>query len=335
MMNRTLLIVGIIATALISSCVPARKFDEVKKKQQSCESELSQLKLSHKDLESQYNEVNAAHTELKKRHDLLVSDTTSIGKSLRQMTTNYDKLNETYELLLSKNKELLAGNAAETKKLAGQLQLTQEELQRKEDALKALEKELNAKSKTLDELSAELQKREAKVKELEDILSKKEAAVKELKKKVSDALLGFENNGLTVNIKNGKVYVSLEESLLFASGKWAVSSKGIEVLKKLGKVLEQNEDINVMVEGHTDDVPMRGAGDVKDNWDLSVMRATSVTKIILENSKVNPLRITAAGHGEFMPLENAKTPDARAKNRRTEIILTPKLDELFQMLESN
>ncbi len=335
MINKSLLIFGIAAMAIISSCVPARKFEEVKKKQESCESELSQLKLSHKDLESKYNEVNSGYNELKKRHDLLVNDTTTIGKSLRQMTTNYDKLNETYELLLSKNKELLAGNAAETKKLAGQLQLTQEELQRKEDALKALEKELNAKSKTLDELSAELQKREAKVKELEDVLSKKDAAVKELKRKVSDALLGFENNGLTVNIKNGKVYVSLEESLLFASGKWAVSPKGVEVLKKLGKVLEQNEDINVMVEGHTDDVPMRGAGDVKDNWDLSVMRATSVTKIILENSKVKPIRITAAGHGEFMPLDNAKTPEARAKNRRTEIILTPKLDELFQMLESN
>lgn len=335
MKNKSIILVTIVAMAAISSCVPARKFEEVKNKQQSCESELSQLKLSHKDLESQFNEINSSYTELKKRHDLLVNDTTTIGKSLRQMTINYDKLNETYELLLAKNKELLAGNAAETKKLAGQLQLTQEELQRKEDALKALEKELNAKGQKLEELNAELVKREAKVKELEEILSKKDATVKELKRKVSDALLGFENNGLTVNIKNGKVYVSLEENLLFASGKWAVSPKGVEVLKKLGKLLEQNEDINVMVEGHTDDVPMKGSGDVKDNWDLSVLRATSVTKIILDNSKVNPLRITAAGHGEFMPIENTKTPEARAKNRRTEIILTPKLDELFQILESN
>jgi chemotaxis protein MotB len=334
-MNKFIIAIGIATITIMNACVPARQFEEVKKKQESCESELSQLKLSHKDLESKFNEVSASYAELKKRHEILTNDTATIGKSLRQMTTNYDKLNETYELLLSKNKELLAGNAAETKKLAGQLQLTQEELQRKEDALKALEKELNAKSKTLDELSVELQKREAKVKELEEILSKKDAAVQELKRKVSDALLGFENNGLTVNIKNGKVYVSLEESLLFASGKWTVSSKGVEVLKKLGKVLEQNEDINIMVEGHTDDVPMKGAGDVKDNWDLSVMRATSVTKIILENSKVNPRRITAAGHGEFMPVDNAKTTEARAKNRRTEIILTPKLDELFQILENN
>jgi chemotaxis protein MotB len=324
-----------IVTAFISSCVPARQFEDVKKKHQSCESELSALKLSHKDLESMYNEVNSNYKELKKRHDILSGDTAIIGNSLRQMTKNYDKLNETYELLLSKNKELLAGNAAETKKLAGQLQLTQEELQRKEDALKALEKELNAKSKNLEELNTELKKREARVNELEDVLRKKDQAVNELKKKVSDALLGFENNGLTVNIKNGKVYVSLEESLLFASGKWAVSSKGIEVLKKLGKVLEQNEEINMMVEGHTDDVPMKGAGDVKDNWDLSVMRATSVTKIILENSKVSATRITASGHGEFLPIDNAKTPEARAKNRRTEIILTPKLDELFKILESN
>jgi chemotaxis protein MotB len=173
------------------------------------------------------------------------------------------------------------------------------------------------------------------VNELEDILKKKDQAAQELRKKLSDALVGFENKGLTITQKNGKVYVSMDESLLFASGKTNVQPKGVEALKNLAKVLEQNTDINVMVEGHTDDVAMNGTGEIKDNWDLSVMRATSVTKIILGAAKIDAKRISAAGRGEFFPLDPAKTAEARKKNRRTEIILTPKLDELLKVLESN
>ena len=131
------------------------------------------------------------------------------------------------------------------------------------------------------------------------------------------------------------MYVSLDESLLFASGKTAVEPKGVEALKNVAKVLEQNTDINIVVEGHTDDVPMKGTGDIKDNWDLSVMRATSVTKILLQGANINPTRITSAGRGEFFPIDAAKTPEARKKNRRTEIILTPKLDELLKVLGNN
>ena len=129
------------------------------------------------------------------------------------------------------------------------------------------------------------------------------------------------------------MYVSTDESLLFASGKTNVEPKGIEALKHVAKVLEQNPDISVMVEGHTDDVPMKGAGEIKDNWDLSVMRATSVTKIMLSNARISPDRIISAGRGEFVPLDKSKTPEARKKNRRTEIILTPRLDELLKALE--
>ena len=144
--------------------------------------------------------------------------------------------------------------------------------------------------------------------------------------------MGFENNGLTIEQKNGKVYVSLEESLLFALGKYEVDVKGVEVLKKLAVVLEQNPDINITVEGHTDDIPYRGSGDIQDNWDLSVKRATSVLKIITDNSKVDPTRLTAAGRGEYIPLDKANTKEGRQKNRRTEIILAPNLDELYEFL---
>jgi chemotaxis protein MotB len=140
---------------------------------------------------------------------------------------------------------------------------------------------------------------------------------------------------LTVEQKNGKVYVSLDEKLLFKSGKWEVDPNGQNALKKLAAVLEKNEDINVLIEGHTDDVPFGGNGNIADNWDLSAKRATAIVKIILANSKVKPQRLMAAGRGEFMPIDPQKTTEARQKNRRTEIILSPKLDEVLKMLENN
>ncbi|NOZ46888.1 MAG: OmpA family protein [Chlorobi bacterium] len=205
------------------------------------------------------------------------------------------------------------------------------------DSLENLKIEVDAKNSKLmlqdsilQEKKMELENRNKRLTELENILSSKDSAVNALKNKVSDALLGFQNKGLTVVQKNGKVYVSLEEQLLFKFGSTEIDPKGVKALKNLAKVLEQNKNINIMIEGHTDDV-----GDANYNWDLSVKRATSVVKILLNNSKIDPTRLTASGRGEFMPIDPSKTDEARKKNRRTEIILTPKLDELFEILESN
>ncbi|MFW5781215.1 MAG: OmpA/MotB family protein, partial [Bacteroidota bacterium] len=177
--------------------------------------------------------------------------------------------------------------------------------------------------------------RNARLLELETILARKDSAVNALRNKVAAALIGFENEGLSVDIKNGKVYVSLEEKLLFPSGSTRIDARGINALKKLARVLEENKDINITIEGHTDDVPVIASAAMKDNWDLSVKRATAVVRILLDNSSIDPKRLTASGRGEYMPLDTGKTSEARQKNRRTEIILTPKLDELFQILESN
>ena len=317
------------------SCVPQRKFMDEKTKRENCEKELAAFKTSAQGLETQLAELKNKQVEIEKQLVGLKGDTTIMGKSYRTLTVQYDKVNSLNDLLQDKYNKLLAGSNSESQKLSGQLSSTQEQLQRKEDDLKKLSSELDQKKKDLDALTAELKKREDRVKELEDVLKKKDEAVNALKKKISDALTGFEGKGLTITQKNGKVYVSMDETLLFATGKWAVEPKGIEVLKKLAKVLEANTDINVMVEGHTDDVPMKGLGDVKDNWDLSAVRATSVVKIITSNSSTDPKRLTAAGRAEYFPLDEAKTKEARAKNRRTEIILTPKLDELLKVLETN
>jgi chemotaxis protein MotB len=319
----------------LCSCVPQRKLEEEQAKRKSCETELADLKTKSQNSETLLTEANKNIADNTKIITGLEKDTSIAGTSYRGLTAKYDKLNQINEQLLDKYNRLLEGNLADTKKLSGELQMTQEQLLKKGDELKALAAELDAKKKSLDDLNAELKKREARVAELEAILKSKDDATNELKKKLSDALLGFEGKGLTITQKNGKVYVSMEESLLFASGSINVESKGVDALKKVAKVLEQSTDINVLIEGHTDDVPMIGKGEIKDNWDLSVMRATSIVKIITKNSSVDPKRLTAAGRGEYFPIDPAKTPEARKKNRRTEIILTPKLDELLKVLEAN
>lgn len=312
----------------ISSCVPSRQFNDMKAKFQKTEEDNSRLSAKNQELTTQNTEMNFSIEEMKKRINALERDTTDTGKLVRKLTELHAELNRSYDKLLGNNEKLLSGSSAEAKKLMSQLNETQEELQKKEDALKKSEAELASKQ-------MQLAQREQKLNELQSILSRKDSIVKALKNSVSEALLGFKDKGLTVEQKNGKVYVSLEERLLFATGSTVVDPKGQEALKQLSKVLEKNPDINVMVEGHTDDVPMKGSGDIKDNWDLSVMRATSVVNILLTGSTIAPKRLSAAGRGEYFPIDSQKTADARKKNRRTEIILTPKLDELLKVLESN
>lgn len=320
---------------LLASCVPQRLMEETKSKLSTCETESAALRKTNQENEAKIAEMTEKMTKEEKELAGLQRDTAIMATNLRLLQNKYDKLNLINDQLLDKYNRMLAGSEKDNAKLSGQLQLTQEQLLKKEDELKALELRLNKQQQDLDALSAEFKKREARVNELESILKSKDQATADLKKKLQDALMGFEGKGLTITQKNGKVYVSMDESLLFESGKTAVQPKGIDALKNVAKVLEQNPDINVLVEGHTDDVPMAGKGEIKDNWDLSVMRATSVTKIILQNSKTDPTRITSAGRGEFFPLDPAKTPEARKKNRRTELILTPKLDELLKVLGSN
>lgn len=326
----------------LTACVTQKQFNEVKDQNNKCQDEVGGLRKENQSLTTQKNELEAQMTEMKKKFDIMCIDTGTLGRTIRLTTSNYDKLNATYELLNQKSKELLSGNEQENKKLMKNLQSAQEELQKRQDELKKLSEELNDKKKNLDATKSDLDKtqlelkaREQKVMELEAMIKQKDQAVADLKKKVQDALTGFEGKGLTITQKNGKIYVSLDESLLFASGSTNVEAKGIEAIKKLAKVLEQNPDVNVLVEGHTDDVPMTGKGEIKDNWDLSAMRASSIVKIITKNSTTDPHRLTAAGRGEYFPLDPAKTAEARKKNRRTEIILTPKLDELLKVLETN
>src|ERR1700744_1969454 len=189
-----------------------------------------------------------------------------------------------------------------------------------------------ATTSKVSELTSDLQKREARLKEVEEILRKRDEATQALKNKLQKALLGFQQSGLTVDIKNGKGYVSLADKLLFPSGSINIDEHGKAALKQFAAVLNKEPDINIAVEGHTDVKKIINLGQIKDNWDLSVLRATSVTRYLTEVEKVYPQRLTATGKGEFQPVDPGNTPDALAKNRRIEIVLSPKLDELYNLI---
>jgi len=335
-------IVFILLCTIAFSCVPARKYEDLQARRQQSEESNVKLQKENEQLYTKNNELSSQVEQKERTIDALKKDTTRLGESFRGLRKNYDQLHQTYQILLEKNEQLLEGERSETQRILERLQEAQKDLQQREDELHKAAMELEEKEQSLNELNQKLQVsinemeiKEARLTELESVLNKQDSMVNALRKRVADALLGFEDKGLSVDIRKGKVYVSLEESLLFESGKHDVDPHGVRALKELAKVLERNPDINILVEGHTDDVPLIPSDNLKDNWDLSVMRATSIVRILLRQGTIDPQRLTAAGRGEYMPLDPEKTPEARRKNRRTEIILTPRLDELFQIIESN
>jgi chemotaxis protein MotB len=247
-----------------------------------------------------------------------------------------------YETALALNRDLQANRdalsqekatlEAERSALAKEKAALEEDKNAMERSLKA---NLQSSNQRVTQLSTDLQTQEDKLREMQRILAEKDRAVNDLKNRVTNALLGFKAGDLTVNVKNGKVYVSLSEQLLFKSGSTKVDPKGQEALQKLAAALKDQQEVNVLVEGHTDDVSVsKGTVGMKDNWDLSVLRATEITRI-LTTAGLTPERVTPSGRSKYVPVAQNTSADQRALNRRTEIILTPKLDELFKILEQN
>jgi chemotaxis protein MotB len=193
----------------------------------------------------------------------------------------------------------------------------------------------NALLKEIALKESELQSRSERVDQLEQMIENQKAALNQLKERLSNALLNFEGKGLTVEQRNGKVYVSMENKLLFKSGKWDVENQGKKALLQLAEVLEENPDISVLIEGHTDNEPFPAKGSLESNWDLSTKRATAVVAILLENDLVLPQNLTAAGRSEYLPIAPNSTVQGRASNRRIEIILSPPLDEITELLQTN
>ncbi|HTI08911.1 MAG TPA: OmpA family protein [Puia sp.] len=230
----------------------------------------------------------------------------------------------------------LAGQVSDLQSNVGQLKQQIDDLNKKINDLNsqagALSTDAADKASRLNKTQEQLAEERKRLQQLQALMDQQKKATQEIRKKMSDALVGFNSNELTVAIKNGKVYVSLSENLLFPSGSAVVNPKGKEALGKLAEVLNVNTDITVNIEGHTDSIPIRGR--YKDNWDLSTARATAIVRILTVDYKVDPMRVIASGHSQYDPVQTNSTSEGRALNRRTEIILSPKLDELFKLLET-
>lgn len=321
-MKYTIRLIPLLVIVLfMASCVSQKKYTELEARQRQCSDDLTMAQQQNLELTAERTELTSRLEQMMKEAGNLRNDTARLGMALRDSRYSQERLQKSYQELLENSERNITGSKNEIQKILAELQMAQEKLLHRQDSIRNMEYELAVKQK--------------KLLELQRVLAAKDSAVMALRKKVTDALLGFQGKGLTIETRNGKVYVSLEESLLFNSGSYSIGSRGETALGQLAGVLATNRDINVVIEGHTDNVPYKGAGQLKDNWDLSVMRATAVVKILTKGGKVDPSRLTAAGRGEYMPLATNQTTDGRATNRRTEIILTPKLDELFQIIEAN
>lgn len=298
--------------ALSTSCVSKKiyndlesKYADLKKENRSISDENTDLLKAKSQLELDQEALNKELAKVKSEREKLQADYTALNKKM-------DVLSDSYSALEKNSSESLKANMAKNRELL-------EQLGAKEKAL-ALEQE-------------QLNKNNQRLQELEALIAAKEASMRKLKETLSKALNSFEGKGLTVEQKNGKVYVSMENKLLFNSGSWAVGSEGKKAVVEVGKVLGDNPDISVLIEGHTDDDPFGGSGPIADNWDLSTKRATAIVAILSENKSINKQNLTAAGRGEFSPLASNATAEGKAKNRRIEIILTPRLDEIAEMLK--
>ncbi|MCW1146764.1 MULTISPECIES: OmpA family protein [Flavobacterium] len=309
-----------VVLSLTTSCVSKKiyqdlenKYADLKKEHNALSDENGLLKTDKNQLELDKNNLQTELDKTKAERDKLAADYAATKKSLDNLKASYAALekdsNDALEANINKNRQLLAELEAKQKALAAE-----------QDRLNKLKKDLEASSTRLAEL--------------EKMMADKEAAMKKLKETLSKSLKAFEGKGLTVTERDGKVYVSMENKLLFESGSWTVGSEGKKAVDLVGKVLGDNPDISVLIEGHTDNDKITGTigGGVENNWDLSTKRATAIVNILSANAKVKKENLTAAGRGEYAPLMSNETAEGKAKNRRIEIILTPKLDEISKML---
>ena len=312
-----------IVLLLLSACVPAKKYKDLLEREKVCSEELSKFKKSSGEYEALSKDLQIKFANASRDLSKLIQDTTALGSKYRLLLRDYGIIDGEYKSLQKSFDKLKNLSARETAELQNQLEAKNNELQIKEDALLKLDQELKEKQRLLIE-------REKRVNELEEAIRKKEAAVQLLKAKVANALRGFENKGLSVVQKNGKIYVSLEAKLLFKSGSTFVEEDGVRALVELGKALESEKDLEIIVEGHTDTDKLNSSSSPKNNWELSVLRATSVVQILLNNSNMTPSQIMAGGRGEFLPVDESD----KAKNRRIEVIISPNLNELFEIISN-
>lgn len=314
---------SVIALTLVlsTSCVSKKIYTDLENKYANLKKENRKLANNNKTLSKDLNTSSNGLEALQKQYDDAIAQRNKLQSDYDTTKTNLDNLTASYDALEKNSSSALAQNSKKNRELLAQLE--------------AKEQALAAENERLAKLKAELESRSQRVAELENVIATKDAAMTKLKDAISQALTNFEGKGLTVEQRNGKVYVSMENKLLFQSGSWAVGTNGKQAVKQLASVLAENPEIAILIEGHTDNVPYTAKGQLTSNWDLSTKRATSIVTLLRENEGISPENLTAAGRGEFAPIASNDTREGKAKNRRIEVILTPKLDEISKLLNDN
>lgn len=308
----------VVLIAFVSSCVSPKVYKDLENKYADLKKEHRTLSDDNEALLKKNNEIDNYLIQTQRALKKALEERDKLQNDYTATKNNLDNLKASYEALEKNSSSALAANTKKNRELLAQLE--------------AKEQLLATESSRLEQLKNELEARSNRVQELEGLIASKDASMRKLKDAISAALTNFEGKGLTVEQRDGKVYISMENKLLFSSGSWAVGSEGRRAVKQLGKVLAENPDIAVLIEGHTDNVPYGGSAQIKGNWDLSTKRATAIVEILRENSDIKAGNLTAAGRGEFAPIATNTTAEGKAKNRRIEVILTPKLDEITKLL---
>lgn len=303
------------AVLLLAGCVPMSQFTEVRDDRDALDQSAAELTEQVQALRLAVAEKDGQLREDARRMDELKADTSGLGSRLRQCELRNDELEELNALLSAELDDKRSSSGAEQAALLAELQRIRANLQFQQDSLYALEQDLKA--------------REAKVAELSRLLDAQKAAGAALKERLSDALFAFRNKGLEVEERDGKVYVRLSSKLLFASGSTAIDPEGRKALADLARAIEDENGFEVVVEGHTDDVAFSSASSPRNNWELSVLRATAVVEVLTSSSSLKPEVLTAAGRSEYHP----RDPQDRNRNRRIEVVLSPQLGSLYELLE--
>ncbi len=311
-------IINIIIVIFLTSCVSPKVYKDLDDRYNSLKEENKTLQTENNALLKAKNEAQNELDRIKKEYETANTNSNKLRGDLAATQNKYNNLKASYEALDANSSSSIAANTKKNRELLAKLET-------KEQALA----DENAR---LEQLKKELESRSERVTELESVIAAKDQAMTNLKDAVSRALTDFEGKGLTIEQRDGKVYVSMENKLLFESGSWAVGSQGRKAVKKLGNVLGNNPEIAVLIEGHTDNVPYSGNGLIKNNWDLSTKRATAIVEILQNNRNIKANNLTAAGRGEHAPITDNNSSEGKAKNRRIEVILTPKLDAISKIL---
>jgi len=308
----------VIITTLAISCVSPKVYKELEDKYSNLKKEHRQLLDDNETLQNAKTKLENSLKDLQKNYDETLAKRDKLQSDYNALKSNYDNLTASYNALEKNSSAAIAENSKKNRELLAQLE--------------AKEQALAAENSRLEVLKKQLEDRSNRVAELEAVIAAKDKAMTDLKNAISRALTDFEGKGLTVEQRDGKVYVSMENKLLFSSGSWAVGTEGRRAVQQLGAVLADNPEIAILIEGHTDNVPYKGNSQLSGNWDLSTKRATAIVNILRENANINPENLTAAGRGEYAPIATNDSAEGKAKNRRIEVILTPKLDELTKLL---